>query len=205
MTFSTTFARALMPVAILAAAAPAAAAGVGRPCQAEVPYFGRADDDRQFRPDRCQGPLGGRNASAQAAGQGAVSIWKRRPAAGGRRQAAVLPRLSGRPEEQLAARPARLWARCFPVRRTSTARPRFCRTTTREFSSLERKNTAYGQLTLAFLRSASAPGGPSAVWLDRDRRAEQAHHGQAVERALQRRRTGQRLHLRRAAEAKALD
>ena len=68
--------------------------------------------------------------------------------------------------------------------------------------SPEPANTGqYGQLTLAFLRSASAPGGLQLYgWtaIDPQKRADD---GQAVQRALQRCRPGKRVHLRRAEEA----
>ena len=71
----------------------------------------------------------------------------------------LLPRLSGRPEEQLAAQPRRRLARCSPARPTSTARLSSFPAAIRASLSPAPRTPSYGQLTLAFLRSGSAPGG----------------------------------------------
>jgi hypothetical protein len=62
MSFSTNFARALVPVAIVAYAAPARCGGIADLAKLKAHSTAVADDDREFRPDRRQGPVGGRNA-----------------------------------------------------------------------------------------------------------------------------------------------
>ena len=95
----------LVPAAILAAPCRRRRRQFGRPGAAQGAHRRRPDDDRRFRPDRRARPLGRRHAAAQAARQGPLPIWQRRPAAGRERQDADLRRLSGRPEIELAARP----------------------------------------------------------------------------------------------------
>ena len=187
----------------MVAAAPARGREVGRPRAAQGAHRRRPDDDRQFHPDRLP-------AAASAAG----TLQLKRPGrvrfqygsgdlllvADGKTLTFVdyqVGQKSSWPLGQDAA-----WRRCFRALPTSTARLEILPSNDPRVVVARATNT--GAIRAADARLPAQPLGarrPAAVRLDGDRSAEPADHGQAVQRALQCRRPGQRLHLRRAEEA----
>ena len=173
MTFPTNFARALVPVGGDRRGSPHAAPPNRPTWPGSRRHLAGADDDREFHPDRCAGTIGGRNAADQAAGQGPLRIWRRRPAARRQRQDADLRRLSGRAEIELAARPHAARRAAVGFARLQRARREILPSNDSRVVVVRAREHRRNmdQLTLAFLRNGSAPGGLQLYgWTAIDRR-----------------------------------
>ena len=202
MTFDDNFARALLPVAIIAAAAPAAAADFARPRAAQGAPRRRPDDDREFRPDRCARPLAAGTLQLKRPGRvrfeyGSGDLLL---VANGKTLTFIDYQVGQKIElaaRQDAAGPAAVRLARLQRQGPDPAQHR----SARRRRPRPRIPSQYGQLTLAFLRSASAPGGLQLYgWTAIDAQ----NHRTTVKLSNVRYNVagaGQRLHLRRAEEA----
>ncbi len=198
MTLTSNLARVLLASALAAAAPASSAAAIRGPYAAQIAYRRRSDDDGELHPDRraAAGPPPARCSSSGRAGSDSnMASGDLLLVANGKTLTFIDYQVGQKSSWPLGRTPLGVLLSDSP---DFNGKAEILPSDNARVVVARARNTGqYGQLTLAFLRSPSAPGGLQLYgWTAIDPQ-NQPHDGPAVQRAVQCCRPGKRVHLRR--------